>query len=229
MHLSRLLLNPVARSAARDLGDAQSMHRTVMSAFPDGAGPSAREKLCVLWRVDRDGRGGRIALLVQSRVPPDWSGLPAGHLAESDWGEANPVTTSLEGFLGSLRAGAMHQFRLRANATRKVTKLAPDGKPTKNGARVPVRGDDGRIAWLARLAAKNGFAIVEAEDGPELRVVEEPQAYAGRSGPRATFAAVRYEGRLRVTDVDLFRERLAVGIGPAKAFGFGLLSIARAP
>jgi CRISPR system Cascade subunit CasE len=229
MHLSRLLLNPLARTAARDLGDAQAMHRTVMSAFPDGAGPSAREKLCVLWRVDRDEHGRRIALLVQSRIAPDWSGLPAGHLAAPEDGEQNPATTSLEGFWEALQAGATYPFRLRANATRKVTKLGPDGKPTKNSVRVPVRGEEGRLAWLARLAAKNGFAIVEAEDGPELRILEEPRAYAGRSGPRATFAAVRYEGRLRVTEVDVFRQRLAVGIGPAKAFGFGLLSIARAP
>jgi len=38
--------------------------------------------------------------------------------------------------------------------------------------------------------------------------------------------SVRYDGLLEVLDEERFRESLLSGIGPAKAFGFGLLSIA---
>lgn len=38
--------------------------------------------------------------------------------------------------------------------------------------------------------------------------------------------AVRFEGILTVTDPDTFRTTVATGIGSAKAFGFGLLSLA---
>jgi len=41
-----------------------------------------------------------------------------------------------------------------------------------------------------------------------------------------TFAAVIFEGVLRVEDSQAFREALERGIGPGKAFGFGLLSVA---
>jgi len=41
-----------------------------------------------------------------------------------------------------------------------------------------------------------------------------------------TFGAILFEGRLRVTDGDLFRTTLQRGIGSGKAYGFGLLSIA---
>jgi CRISPR system Cascade subunit CasE len=39
---------------------------------------------------------------------------------------------------------------------------------------------------------------------------------------------VRYEGILQVTDCARFLAALAAGIGPAKGFGFGLLSVAKA-
>ena len=45
---------------------------------------------------------------------------------------------------------------------------------------------------------------------------------------RAKFCAVRFEGRLYVTDADAFAVALRGGIGPAKGLGFGLLSLARA-
>jgi CRISPR system Cascade subunit CasE len=40
------------------------------------------------------------------------------------------------------------------------------------------------------------------------------------------FGAVLFEGRLEVTDRELFLTALREGIGSGKAFGFGLLSVA---
>jgi CRISPR system Cascade subunit CasE len=47
----------------------------------------------------------------------------------------------------------------------------------------------------------------------------------GKHGQR--LRSVRYEGVLEVTDADCFHKTLIRGIGPGKAFGFGLLSVAR--
>lgn len=64
---------------------------------------------------------------------------------------------------------------------------------------------------------------------PDTRSNPIPKVHGGRRGTgQLTFGAVLFEGRLRVTDADLFRAALASGIGPAKAYGFGLLSIAPA-
>jgi CRISPR system Cascade subunit CasE len=41
-----------------------------------------------------------------------------------------------------------------------------------------------------------------------------------------TFGSVLFEGRLRVTDAEVFRLTLERGIGSGKAYGFGLLSVA---
>ena len=51
------------------------------------------------------------------------------------------------------------------------------------------------------------------------------------TGPRIGATAAgsdppSYEGILEVTNADNFRDTLVRGIGPAKAFGFGLLSVA---
>ncbi len=42
-----------------------------------------------------------------------------------------------------------------------------------------------------------------------------------------TFGAATFEGVLEVTDAEKFRESLKQGIGTGKAYGFGLLSVAK--
>lgn len=46
------------------------------------------------------------------------------------------------------------------------------------------------------------------------------------TGPRVNLVTATYQGRLRVTDVEALRDRLLNGIGPAKAYGCGLLTLA---
>ncbi|MFE0422314.1 type I-E CRISPR-associated protein Cas6/Cse3/CasE [Streptomyces sp. NPDC058953] len=48
-------------------------------------------------------------------------------------------------------------------------------------------------------------------------------------GPGVTFQSATFEGRLRVTDPALFTARLLDGIGPSKAYGCGLLTLAPLP
>ena len=43
-----------------------------------------------------------------------------------------------------------------------------------------------------------------------------------------TFGSVLFDGELEVNDANAFRAALRSGIGSGKAYGFGLLSIARA-
>jgi len=49
----------------------------------------------------------------------------------------------------------------------------------------------------------------------------------GKGWHHMSFRAVCYQGVLRVADADLLRETVSKGIGPAKVFGCGLLSLAR--
>ncbi|MCC6555593.1 MAG: type I-E CRISPR-associated protein Cas6/Cse3/CasE [Polyangiaceae bacterium] len=236
MHLTRLLLNPLHRDVRGDLADPQRMHRTVMRGFPDGpaGGEPARARHAVLHRLDVDARAGRITLYVQSRARPDYASLTPGYLIDTEGAPPNPATRDLDEAWSALLEGAVLTFRLRANPTRKVdTKTGPDGK-RRHGRRVELRGDDARLAWLDRKAEEGGFALAPTPGGeaPDVRVTEERRLSGwrsdGHSAHRLAFGSVLYEGRLRVVDAARFRATLEAGVGPAKAYGFGLLSIARA-
>jgi CRISPR system Cascade subunit CasE len=228
-YLARAFLNPVSRAVRADLGDPAGLHRTVMRAFPDDAGPEARKKHGVLHRVDEDARRGRFVLFVQSVTRPDFARLPAAYFLDlaDDFDVAasgpseNPAVREVDQERGRIAVGDSFVFRLRANTTKKIPKAGPEaGTRTKNGMRVPVRGDEERLRWLGRHATSAGFQV------SGVQVTEVP-ARSGRGPRELTFAGAVYEGRLQVTDADAFRAVLTSGIGPGKAFGFGLLSIQR--
>jgi len=46
-----------------------------------------------------------------------------------------------------------------------------------------------------------------------------------KNGRSLTFLSARFEGFIEVIELDKFLNCLKSGIGPAKGFGFGLLSI----
>jgi CRISPR system Cascade subunit CasE len=229
--LSRLRLNPRSRYARHDLGDCEEMHRTVMAAFPPDAGPSPRRRYNVLYRVDVDNRGNP-CLLSQSSVFPDWGHLRAGYLVGA------PESKNVEAVYERLVDGQRLTFRLRANPTKRLFEREDTGKP---GKRVDLRREEDRLEWLGRRATANGFALVDAQVRPALEggkplavanvAVASVQRVTGSKeggSARITFGSVLFEGLLEVTDRVRFLEALNTGIGPGRAYGFGLLSIAPA-
>jgi CRISPR system Cascade subunit CasE len=224
MMLSRLVLHPLHREVAAAVRDAQRLHQMVQLGFgPAGAaGPRAAHE--ILYRLEVDSGTGGLVLLVQSPAAPDWSLLPPGLLAAVDG--PNPASRSLEPMLRELAVGMRLRFRLRANVTRKIKTKSVDGTRC-NGTRVPLRSDEARVAWLARKGAAAGFALAPSDQGvPDLVIGREDTVRGTHGRLPLTFEAVRFDGRLRITDVERFRAALRAGIGPAKAYGFGLLSLA---
>lgn len=234
MYLSRLILNPRSRDARRDLADCQEMHRTLMGAFDDlePSASGARERIGLLYRVETDARRGTVAVLAQSRAAPKWEALPDGWLVEGF--DPNPAVKPVAETYGAIRDGMVLVFRLRANPTRRVGKGGSADCPDLKGKRVGIRGEDALGEWLARKGTKSGFALCLARTDPpvaDVRVIPEPQVRGSKlssEGKRRPLRldSVRFDGRLRVTDAARFAPALASGIGTAKAYGFGLLSIA---
>jgi CRISPR system Cascade subunit CasE len=237
MYLSRLILNPLSRAVQRDLADCGGMHRTLMRAFPAvEARDDARAQLGVLYRVETSPRAGSVVVLVQSRVLPDWAALPAGYLLPTGGEPVNPACKPVAALYDRLQAGRALTFRLRANPTRKIDTGGAPGE-RRNGRRVELRGEAAQLDWLRRKGEQGGFAVRAARVLPApvkahgATIGQSDAAGAGpptRAGGRLTFAAVLYEGELVITDAARFRQALASGIGPGKAFGFGLLSVAPA-
>jgi CRISPR system Cascade subunit CasE len=228
----------------------------VLSAFPDLIGNAdARQHFGVLHRLDVS-RNGTPILLVQSMEKPEWSRLSTEYLLE-DSSIENPACKRIDEQYGHIAAGDVFAFRLRANPTKKTgTTKKSDiaaGKQKDNGTRVPLHGEDAQIKWLMRKSLDGGFELLQVKISSRLA---DPEAYR-QHGPLSdatindeglwrskslkghqkddagkindlSLASVLFEGRLRITDKDRFLETIKKGIGPGKAYGFGLLSIARA-
>ena len=203
MHLSRLRLNPQSRQARRDWGDVYELHRTLVRGVVGLDDPQA-DVGRILFRAEPVADGPP-TLLVQSERQPLWTGPPF----DGDYlDEPAAVTTLME----SLPAEGNLRFRLRANPTVK-----------KDGKRWGIFAEEARRAWLDRKAAAGGFAV----DPATLLVTPEPRVYGRKGGRTLTFDSVRFDGHLTVADPAAFLQTLHAGIGSAKAFGFGLLSVMR--
>lgn len=237
MFLSRLILNPMSRAVQRDLSDCQQMHRTLCKAFaqyPDKE-VAFRAKVGLLWRIDATIPEGKPLIMAQTRSKPDWTFLEQhpGYLLDD--GRLNPSVRSLEPLLESIRAGMIFRFCLRANPTKKVETFSKPGEKRNNGRRVPLLGEESEISWLYAKGKAHGFRLLALEPTarghfiPDVRVIQEPYSLGQRRDhegeKKLTFHAVRFEGRLEVTDKVSFIKALEGGIGSAKAYGFGLLSV----
>jgi CRISPR system Cascade subunit CasE len=229
--LSRLLLNPRSRAVRRDVADCEELHRTVLSGFPQTLGDvKAREEFGVLHRVDTE--RNRISLLVQSRIEPSWTSLPAEYLMAVGH---NPACKRVDQMYAGLAVGTQLRFRLRANPTKRLQVTRPGSRLTP-GKRVDIRAEDEQLNWLTRKGEHGGFLVCHARAHPgisDLRIVPGHAEGDLRGGPgphrsRLTFGSVVFDGLLRVTDGEAFLQTLEQGIGSGKAYGFGLLSIAPA-
>jgi CRISPR system Cascade subunit CasE len=135
----------------------------------------------------------------------------------------------------SIGSGATLRFRIRANPTRRIeTKSGRNGE-RHNGRRVELRTGAEQIEWLRHKGRTHGFKVLSLRVSDSVLNVRLSDANKLRGfrkeGARRhalTFASVLFEGVLRVSDGDVFRVAMERGIGSAKAYGFGLLSVAPA-
>lgn len=241
IYLTKLILNPSSRTVWNDLGNLQNMHRTVSKAFPAIESDEAvahherktpRNAFNLLHRLDFDRRNGRAVLLVQSNVEPDWSFLPDGYAQGIECKTVHEQYSKIENGMRLL-------FRLQANPTKRVGKSDERAderfKPSdekKIRRRVELRTDEEKVGWLKRKGEDGGFQLtdVRIKEAVENAVVHSSSKQFGRRAAgdkKMTFGSVVFEGVLRVTDAGKFREALKIGIGTGKAYGFGLLSVAK--
>jgi CRISPR system Cascade subunit CasE len=245
LYLSRLLLNPRSREVRRDLGNCHELHRTILRALPqvEDNEAKARERFGVLHRLEIDQRQQKLTLLVQSFLKPTWSRLPSDYLLFTD--EENPACKPVHETYSRLGAGQCLTFRVRANPTRRVSeKNAQEAQ--WHGKRVEIRDEEQQLAWLQRKGKEAGFKLASVRINhtvPNVNLAPQGKLFGYRrnsqetsTGPayevsgsnrRMSFGSVLFEGELIVTDVEALREALVKGIGSGKAYGFGLLSIAR--
>jgi CRISPR system Cascade subunit CasE len=226
MFLSRLTFNTRCRLARRHLAQPYELHRTLLSAFPDGGVHLPRasaEAHGVLYRVEPHPALRKPSVLLQSTTEPDWSGLQALH---DESGAAFLHQPPQCGSVSSeLEPGGRYAFRLRANPTKR------DATTRK---RVGLYHEEDQLRWLHRKLVSADYA--DASDQAAVRIMQVVISKEGNNSDRSresgnrgsmTHLSVQFDGVLEVLDPAQVATLLRSGVGSGKGFGFGLLSLKR--
>lgn len=200
MYLSKFTFDLSKPNVLRDLNNCCEMHRSVMAPFPgDGQG---RQSMGIQYRLE-----GESYILVQSQVLPDPARCPAGYAIAG----VKDVTEAFR----SIGAGEIFRFSLLAN---------PSYRETHGGNRHMRATRPQWLKWLREKGKEIGGFVLEEDDG----ILTAPRRVCGRGRDgMVTLGAVLYQGVLQVSQKELFRSALEIGIGQGKSYGLGLLSIAK--
>ena len=199
--LTMLKLNPASRAARRALHDPQVIHSTLMACFPKTDGKAPRRELGVLWRIEP---GDAPTLLLQSNACPDISKLPKGY------GDAQ--AKPLDDHIGSLENGKIVHYRVALNPLRKNRAGGVNRQRVVPMAERPV--------WAAERVISAGL-----EPLSEPTLTGMPAHYITRGERTFPIYTVRVDGVARISDISRLTAALRVGIGHAKAWGCGLMTV----
>jgi CRISPR system Cascade subunit CasE len=163
-----------------------------------------------------------VHLYVISPEPPDFT-----HLVEQAGWPTLPTwqTREYEPFLDRLDVGQTWAFRLTANPTR--ARPAAEGQRSQRFGHVTVSQQQ---KWLVQRCGTAGFDVLTPSgsgDSADGVVVRERGTTRFRRGEgQVTLTTASFEGLLTVSDPGALRTTLTRGLGPAKAYGCGLLTLA---
>jgi CRISPR system Cascade subunit CasE len=208
LYLTKLTLQTSNPAALRAMGDLHMLHRLVLRAFPEAedGGPGR-----VLFRLETpQSPREEPTLLIQSQIEPqsnEWQRIACVE-GPRQW---EPTFVRSQQF----------RFRLRATPTKAKTFGPEEKKPGHR--RIGLYTEDEQRDWLMRKATENGFSVAALK----LRKIGW-QSGRKPGGGVITHHAVEYDGVLQVLEAESFTAAIIGGVGPAKGFGFGLLSLARA-
>lgn len=182
--------------------DPYQQHRALWQLFPQR--PDSRRDF--LFRVEERQPGRGAGILLQSALRPEDARV-ARVLATRVMPERLPEAARL-------------RFCLRANPVKTIRDTQrPDRRGEPKRLRVPLIREEDQLAWLGRKLG--GVAELET-----AYTITEPPLYFRKENISGKIQPVRFEGVLTVTDANGLLGLLARGIGPAKAMGCGLLSLA---
>ncbi len=204
MYLSKVRLMPGR------LDNAWEWHRALWTLFP-GIERKANVSAPFLYRIERMNLAQGAEVLMQSAIEPQKISERAQLLA-------------IRQFDPKPSEGQVLAFRLTAN----VTKTIRDKDDPKRKIRVPLIKEEQQRTWLERKLGAGASAI------RNLRIQRHPPLYFLKGRRPGKIVTVTFEGELVVGDSQALLQLLKgdadhpPGIGPAKAFGCGLLLIRRA-
>ena len=234
-YLSRIWLNPLRTATRAFLRNPQTVHAATLGGI--STQPVAER---VLWRLEPDPHTPhRLQLIALTHSRPSWE-----HIVEqAGWPAADEPQILIRGYepvLAAVVLGREFGFRLRANtvgttktpdspSARQKERLATDARP--RGARVPHRTAGHQLTWLTERLERWGFAPATDDNGTlAVRLAaRERISFSKNSGHRVVLQTGTFDGILRITDPETARHNLLHGVGPGKAYGLGLITLAPPP
>lgn len=219
--LSKIQLNPGRRETLRLLASPQRVHAAVLGAFPPDLLTEATSR--VLWRLDQPKRHELNLYVVSAHRPSlesleegcGWSQQPSGRVADY-----RPLLDGLE-------AGQRWVFRLTANPVRSSS----EGQGQRGKVK-PHLSAAHQLEWLTTRGDRHGFTVSGGADDPTVQATRRTRdTFVKGTGPDKqlpTITRVQFDGVLSVTDPEVLRSALVHGIGRAKAYGCGLMTLAPA-
>lgn len=195
MYLTRIFVNDMT-AAGKRLVDNYRWHKALWEAFA----ASGNNDRPFLSRIDR--MQNRYLVYLLSETLPE----------HPEWGEWDTKKIS-----GNFLDNHSYRFQLRANPTVKRVIRDENGERKKNGQRTAIYHTDELNQWIQNKSVKHGFVVKNLDIDPPIR---HPFRKKGKSG---VHVGVDFRGILSVKDKQLFENAFENGIGPAKAFGFGML------
>ncbi|MYV46296.1 type I-E CRISPR-associated protein Cas6/Cse3/CasE [Streptomyces sp. SID2888] len=249
-YLSKIALNPRRRAAVTLLSSPHRLHAALLSGL---AVQPVTER--VLWRLDSNTPyQAEILALTESR--PSWAhlvddaGWPGADGGAPLIADYTPLLEHLvrgREFGFRLTANPVQNVPRPSRPSEQQAarlKEGPDNDSRHRGFRVAHRTAGQQLEWLLKRCERHGFSIPDAtaippapglqtdgqdlSAGPAVTIVSRDILRFRKrpDGPRITLSTVTFEGRLRVTDPDTLRTTLLGGIGPAKGYGLGMLTLA---
>lgn len=210
MILTRVALNPRRRDARKLYASPQAMHAAILAGFPPDVDPGR-----VLWRVEA--KGPTLTVWIVSAETPDLA-----HLEEQAGWPSRSTTKSVAyaGLLNALEVGQEWAFRLIANPTHRAQYKGQK----KIFAHVTA---DQQVQWLLDRQEPMGVKLESSQGEPAFTVLNRDVKRFRRSEATVTLGIATFGGLLKVVDPALLRAALVSGVGRGKAYGCGLLTLAR--
>lgn len=207
MYMSRVEIDLNKRETQRAYNQPHYFHRSVEDAFP---GPRARR----LWRLDS--YQGKAYLIIVSDNMPNLSQIANDFGTPST--DRNSKTVDYKPFLAALSSGQTWHFRFTGNPVAAVKEN--NGRGVQRAHVTPEQ----QILWLVKRADKLGVEF----KSETIQVVNSKWfRFKKNEKDMVTFRQVSFEGLLKITNNQRVVEALTKGIGRQKAYGCGLLTLAR--
>ncbi|MCP4702562.1 MAG: type I-E CRISPR-associated protein Cas6/Cse3/CasE [Gammaproteobacteria bacterium] len=200
---------------SRFIKTSYKIHKIFWRAFPSH--PANTMQPFLFREVENESNHDAAVFLLQSAAMPRWEEIP-------------DVQAQIKSIELPLRQGDLFYFRLLAspvaNAGFSPDELDERSGKRKRGKKLPMRSRKHIAEWFERQSEKYGFESINHVFSIEGLRTSVPET-TKHPGARFHLSACQFDGQLRVTDPSAFGNALYQGVGPKKAFGFGMLSVAR--